>query len=84
MSRAAELRLPAPMRHVIGAICAWELVALYGPSLCGHRLPTGSHLAHQYKSHTATGIIGAALGMLAWHLLVEADRVSEAPTSRRR
>lgn len=81
---ASELRLPAPMRHVIGGICAWELVALYGPAVRGHRLPTGSHLAHRYKGYTATGIIGVALGMLGWHLLFEADRVSEAPTPRRR
>lgn len=70
----AELRLPSGLRHLIGVICAWELLALYGPRVRGRRLPTGSHLAHRYKGHAVTGVIGVSLGMLAWHLLVEVDR----------
>lgn len=50
---------------IVGGACAWECVALASDG----RLPTWSTLAHRARRHpTGAAVIGAALGVLAWHL----------------
>jgi hypothetical protein len=53
---------------VVGGACAWEVLALCS----GDRLPTWSSLAHRARRHpVGSAVIGAAVGVLAWHLVFD-------------
>lgn len=53
---------------VVGGACAWECLALASDG----RLPTWSALAHRARAHPAgAALIGATLGVLAWHLIYD-------------
>lgn len=52
---------------IVGGACAWECVALASDG----RLPTWSALAHDPTCPARTALIGATLGVLAWHLIYD-------------
>lgn len=55
----------------VGGACAWEILALGSAG----RLPTLSCLAHRARRHpVGAAVIGACLGVLAWHLVWDGDR----------
>ena len=54
----------------VAGACAWEVLALASDG----RLPTWSSVACRIRRHPAgAAVIGAGLGVLAWHLVYDGE-----------
>lgn len=75
---AGEPLIPyPPLRHIVGAFCSYELLALYVPN---KRIPTLTLLSHRYRDHwPGRLIIGVVAFALLHHICLERPSLLPGP-----